>query len=247
VHSANEVNRLSGVLGHYPNLRKLAIQYIDTDTALDPLLVRGLSDLTLLEVRHILSVSSGPTILSRALHDRLLNATLNYHSSHLRSLALRCSMPLHPSTFRRVRDTVTRLRNIEFTGSIGIDLRSVLSEPQRWACADHLQHIRLAQCRGIHAAIFSNQLAAGIFGHPRTVRLAFCGDRSDQENLPRAPRWNIPSLELLELNNFTPWAMEYLGQIHTKVVRLKKTWHRGCGQLVEALKRRCDVSRGVGP
>jgi hypothetical protein len=116
------------------------------------------------------------------------------------------------------------------------DLLSVLSEPQRWACADYLQHIRLTWCQSIHAAIFSKQLAAGIFGHPRTVRLAFCDDHADQENLLRAPRWNIPSLELLEVNNFTPCAMEYLGQIHTEVVRLEGLSQWGYGVLVEALK-----------
>jgi hypothetical protein len=91
-------------------------------------------------------------------------------------------------------------------------------------------------CEGIHVAIFVNQLAAGIFGHPRTVQLASCGHYSDEENLPFAPKWTIPRLELLELDPFAPWEIKYLGQIYAEIICMDRTWQWGSEGLVEALK-----------
>jgi hypothetical protein len=231
------------VVGHCRSLKKLTIEHQEHDTASCSLLVQALSTLTQLEALHILctyhDIWSGLTSyhhVSSTLNHRLLNAILDHHRSRLRSLSLNGWTPLHASTYRKIRDTATHLREIDIRRDIGVELRSVLAEPQRWACADHLQHIRLVHCQGVHAAIFSNQLAAGIFGHPRTVYLSRCGDDSDQEDLPRAPKWNIPRLELLELDHFSPWEMNYLGQIHTRVVRMNRTWQHGCEQLTEALK-----------
>jgi hypothetical protein len=233
----------SAVLGHCRSLRKLTIQHQDHNTASYSLLVQALSTLTQLEALHILGseydVHSSLTSshhISSTLNHRLLNTVFDHHCSRLRSLSLKCLTPLHASTYRKIRDTATHLREIDITRVIDVKLRSVLAEPQRWACAGHLQHIHLAWCEGVHAAIFSNQLAAGVFGHPRTVSLAVCGDDSDQEDLPRAPKWNIPRLELLELHYFAPWEMNYLGQIHTQVARMNQTWQHGCEQLIEALK-----------
>jgi hypothetical protein len=232
----------SAVLGHCRSLKKLTIEYEDHDTASYSLLVQALSTLTQLEALHILRseyyVYSSLTSyhISSALNHRLLNAIVDHHCSRLRSLSLNSLTPLHASTYRKIRDTATHLREIYVTRDIDVELRSVLAEPQRWACAGHLQHIRLVDCQGVHAAIFSNQLAAGIFGHPRTVYLSACGDNSDQEDLPRAPKWNIPRLELLQLDHFALWEMNYLGQIHTQVVRINQTWQHGCEQLIEALK-----------
>lgn len=231
----------SGVLGYCLNLRKLAIEYNDSDITLHHLLAVALSGFTRLETLHILgskdfAYSDFYHHYSPIVHHNLLSTALDHYSSHLRSLSLRSLIPLHPLTFRRVRDTVTHLREIDFTRCIGVELRSALAEPQRWACADHLQHIRLVRCEGVHAAIFANQLAAGIFGHPRTVRLAICGDFADLENLPFAPKWVVPRLELLELDHFAPWEMKYLGQIHAEIVRMDRTWQWGYEVLVTALK-----------
>jgi len=232
---------LSSVLGHCLNVRKLSVKHEDRYTTVHPYLVLALPNFTRLETLHIMG-SGGYLFFSHyvnnglTVHDHLLNAVLDHHSSRLRYLSLSCLESLHPSIFCRVRDTATHLREIDSTRTIGVQLRSVLAEPQRWACADHLQHIRLAWCQGVHAAIFSNQLAAGVFGHPRTVRLAICGDDSDQEDLPRAPKWTIPRLKLLELDHFAPWEMRYLGQIHAEVVRMDRTWQRGRKLLVEVLK-----------
>ena len=229
---------LSSVLGHCLNVRKLSIDHKVRYTTVHPCLVLALPGFTQLEALHIMGGEDylffSPNELS--VHDHLLNSVLDHHSSRLRYLSVSCLESLHPSTFCRVRDTTTHLREIDFTRSIGEQLHSVLAEPQRWACADHLQHIRLVCCRGVHAAIFSIQLAAGVFGHPRTVCLAICGNNSDPEDLPRAPKWTIPRLELLELDYFLPWEMRYLGQIHAEVVRMDRTWTYGCELLVEVLK-----------
>jgi len=116
---------------------------------------------------------------------------------------------------------------LELCQALDIGLQCSLAESRTWACAAHLQSLTFIQCSGLHANIFIQMLASGVFGHPQKVSLTECGNMSDDRK-PLGPiEWTIPALDTLELNCFAAWEMEHLQLLHARKLFLSLVWTQG--------------------
>lgn len=96
------------------------------------------------------------------------------------------------------------------------------------ACAIHLQSLTFVRCGGLHANIFTPNLASGIFSHHQNVTLAVCGDPSDDTKTRPGPiAWRIPPLDIFKLEHCETWEMEHLQLVHAKKVFLSLVWRQG--------------------
>ena len=142
----------------------------------------------------------------------------------LRSLEVYGYKALEGGGFASLIHDAPRLIELKLCGVLHVGLRNSLSESQTWACATHLQILTFVQCSGLHAGIFTQKLASGVFGHPQKVTLEVCGDPSDDREPPRPVEWTIPPLDIFELDNFAAWEMEHLQLVHAKKVFLSRVW-----------------------
>ena len=231
------------VLGHCGNVRRLTI-FHDKDNMSDPRLlfdkIRGLSSL---QEIHIIDASESLELwedipvedASNYLAHRLLDVVLDAHASRLRTIVLFGVTPLTIGTFEKIQCSAPKLIRLEIIRGITVHHHESLANPAAWACAANLQHVSLTRCRGVHAAIFTRQLAAGAIGCLRTLRMSLCGDVNSDETLPGATKWTIPALEVLELDNFAEWEMRHFAMIHAKKVLLSCVWQSPVMREGEAL------------
>lgn len=237
------------VLDHCDAVRRLTIFHERDDTSKPQQLLDNIRNLSSLEEIHIIdadewldfwddiSVRDAPSHLAH----RLLDAVLDAHASRLRTITLFGVTPLTIATFEKIQRTTPKLNRLEFIRGLDVHHRESLAAPTAWACAANLQHVSLTRCRGAHAAIFTQQLAAGAIGRLRTLYMSICGARSDDETLPKpgATKWTIPPLEVLELDHFAAWEMHHFAMIHARKVFLSRVWKlagmRGAKALIMAM------------
>ena|SRR5258706_3155317 len=217
------------ILGHCHNVRCLSIFHERDNNSKLQLLFDNIRNLSLLEEIHIIDASEmgfwGAILASDApnhLAHRLLNAVLDAHASHIRTITLFGVNPLTIATFEKIQHATPKLYRLDISHGLSVHHREVLATPTPWACAANLQHVRLIRCRGVHAAIFTRQLAAGVIGHLRILYLSSCGTGLDDGTLPVATKWTIPALEVLELDCFAAWEMRYFAMIHVRKVFLSR-------------------------
>ena len=217
------------VLGHCKTVRCLTIFHERDNKSKFQLLFDNIRNLSSLEEIQIIGAGVmgfwSDTLVSVApnhLVHRLLDVILDAHASHLRTITLLGASPLTIATFEKIQHATPKLNRLEITHGLTIHHRESLATPTAWACAANLQHMHLIRCRGVHAAIFTRQLAAGAIGHLRTLYISFCGTGSDDETLPVATNWTIPALEVLELEHFAAWEMRHFAVIHVRKVILSR-------------------------
>ena len=214
------------ILGHCNTLRRLTIYNKGDNKSKLQLLFDNIRNLSSLEEIYIFGdgvigsrdqivVSDAPNHVAH----RLLDVVLDEHASHLRTISLTGLTPLTIATLEKIQHTTPKLNRFEIDYGLTVNHRESFSTPTAWACAANLQHVRFS-CGGVHAAIFTRQLAAGAIGHLRTLYMAFCGTESDDETLPVATKWTIPSLEVFELDHSAAWEIRYFAIIHARNVFL---------------------------
>ena len=152
---------------------------------------------------------------------------LQAHGSKLRSLKISGYGTLGNGGLTSLTHDASRLVELELYKGLHVGLRHSFVESGTWACAGHLQSLTFTNCGGLHAGIFTQKLASGVFGHPQRVSLAMCGDRSDDRKPPEAIEWTIPALDTFKLDQFAMWEMEHLQLIHARKVFLSRVWTRG--------------------
>jgi len=157
----------------------------------------------------------------------MLEPLLGSHGDRLRSLKVSGHGTLGIGCFEALTRDASRLVELELCHVLDVGLRRSLAESSTWACAAHLQSLTFIRCGGLHANIFTQKLASGVFGHPRKVSLAVCGNQSDDRKPPGPIEWTIPALDTLKLNHFATWEMEHLQLIHAKKVFLSRAWRQG--------------------
>ena len=219
------------ILGHCNTVRRLTIFHERDNKSKLQLLFDNIRNLTSLEEIHIIDAGEmgfcsqiGVSDVPNHLAHRLLDVILDAHASHLRTIILVGVIPLTIATFEKIQHATPKLNRLEIAHGLVAHHRESLAAPTAWACAANLQHVRLFRCSGVHAAIFTRQLAAGVIGHLRTLYVSFCGTGSDDEMLPVATNWTIPALEVLELDHFAAWEMRHLAIIHVTKVCLSRVF-----------------------
>ena len=219
------------VLGHCDNVRCLSIFHEQDDRSEPKLLFDKIRDLSALEEIHIINADERPDFWGGSSDDapnhlahRLLDVVLDAHASRLRTIVLFGVTPITIGTFEKIQYTVPKLNRLEVISGIVRHHRESLASPAAWTCAANLQHVSLTRCWGVHAAIFTRQLAAGAIGCLRTLHMSICGEPIDDTTLPGATKWTIPALEVLELDYCTGWEMHHFAMIHAKGVFLSRVW-----------------------
>jgi hypothetical protein len=149
---------------------------------------------------------------------------LEIHGATLRSLKILRYGMFGPGGFASLIHDASQLVELDIHHALHSGLRRSLAESGTWACARHLQSLTFVRCGGLHAGIFTQKLASGVFGHPRKVSLQKCGDPSDDRKPPEVIKWTIPALDTFELDHFSMWEMEHLQLIHAKKVFLSRVW-----------------------
>ena len=227
------------LLQNAPNLRRLSVWLSRGDVEPHTQILDALAHIRTLEDVIIGDVNYGEhsplleyDLVPSTFNHRFLNHILDHHAQRLRTLILSSTNPIHETTFRKLRETTPQLRRFECTRAITIDTRAAFTEPQRWACADRLEHLYFRRC-GIHAATIARHLAMGVFGKLRSLHMVMCGDGSDDSTEPVGTAWSIPPLERVEVEHFTNWEMDKLRTIHTKKVYVARDW-TGRSQCVDA-------------
>ena len=156
----------------------------------------------------------------------MLEPLLGSHGDKLRSLKVSGYGTLRSGGFASLIRDASRLVELELHYVLDVGLRRSLAESSTWACAAHLQSLTFIRCGGLHANIFTHKLASGVFGHPKKVSLAMCGDASDDKRPPGPIEWTIPALDTFKLDHFATWEMEHLQLIHAKKVFLCRVWRQ---------------------
>jgi hypothetical protein len=234
---------LAQIVGHSPALRQITLLHREQENVDLPLFITALSNLSSLEDLRLVDQGyrvgircGGP---SNFFQGRCLNTILDSHGSKLRSLSLFGDRFFTEETFAKIRDKAGLLQRFRIVQGISVGLRDALACTSTWACAPYLQHIELHRCGGVHAAIFTHQLAAGIFGHPKSLYLSMCGAVSDDVTRPIATKWTIPRLEIVQFEYFAEWEMRHFAIIHTKKAFLSSVWRHALNgeyaRTVEAL------------
>ncbi len=160
---------------------------------------------------------------------------LQVHGNKLRSLKISGHGMLANGGFASLTHDASRLVELELDKVLHVGLRHLFAESRTWACAGHLQSLTFIQCGGLHANIFTQKLASGVFGHPQRVSMAICGDPSDDRKSPGPIEWTIPALDTFELDHFATWEMEHLQLIHAKKVFLSRVWRQGPGGMYKTV------------
>ena len=152
---------------------------------------------------------------------------LQIHGNKLRSLKILGYGTLGNGGFASLTHDASRLVELELHDVLHVGLRHLFAESSAWACAGHLQSLTFFHCGGLHAGIFTQKLASGVFGHPQRVSLTACGDGSDNPKPPEAIEWTIPALDTFKLDQFAMWETEHLQLIHARKVFLSRVWRQG--------------------
>jgi hypothetical protein len=157
----------------------------------------------------------------------MFKSLLESHEAKLRSLKISGYGTFGDGGFASLIHDASRLVELYIHHALHVGLRQSLAESSTWACARHLQSLTFVRCGGLHAGIFTQKLASGVFGHPRKVSLRVCGNLSDDTKPPEVIEWTIPALDTFELEHFATWEMEHLQLIHAKKVFLSRVWRQG--------------------
>jgi len=220
---------LAEVVNRCPDMRSLTIHHFGGDK-LDS--VQLLAALKALPALAELCFNEWPNfrweaVTSEDVVHTMFKPLLEAHGDKLRSLKISGYKMLGDGGFTSLTHDATRLVELELYKVLHVGLRHLLAGSRAWACAGHLQSLTFTRCGGLHANIFTQKLASGVFGHPRRVSLAICGDPSDDRKPPGAIEWTIPALDTFELDHFATWEMEHLQLIHAKKVFLSRVWRQG--------------------
>jgi len=216
---------LTAVLERTVHLRQITLHYASTDTRAHRQLLSAISRLNALEHVRIRELDHQgyslryETVQSTFYH-RLLNHILDYHSLRLRVLLVSGSAPMHESTFLKLRDTASQLRELSISRCLTIETRSAFADPQRWACAGRLEYLLIKQC-AIHSATIARQIGAGVFGPLRKVHIVGCRDMSGDSLESAATVWTIPPLKWVQVDQFNDLEISRLRSIHAKKVYMR--------------------------
>ena len=218
---------LAEIVKKCSDLRHITISYYIEDKSDRVLLLAAFKVLPALTTLRLTELSDGywPRRISNedSLMHKIFISVLESHRS-LRSLEVNGYKTLECGGFASLIHDAPRLIELKLCDALHVGLRNSLSESQTWACATHLQVLTFVQCSGLHAGIFTQKLASGVFGHPQKVTLEACGDPSDDREPPSPVTWTIPPLDIFELDNCEAWEMEHLQLVHAKKVFLSRVW-----------------------
>lgn len=210
------------ILKHAPHLRFLKLFYAHNDITYHPILQDALAEVNELEAVEFWEGDDAQPmkkILTEALtpRDNILRVVLLYHSTSLRSLAIRGRIVLTDDLYRSLRENACKLHTLELRRALPIDS---FAEPVTWSCAPCLRHLRLYLCSP-HIAHTVTALMRGCLGlELETVTLWMNGAKSDGTDLrpPANLGWAGAQLEKLDLDHFLPWEMECFSPIPTKIL-----------------------------
>jgi len=212
---------LTTILERTVHLRKITLHYTSTDTRAHRQLLSAISRLSALEdvrIRELDYQGYPPRYetVQSTFHHRLLNHILDYHSQRLCVLVVGGRTPMHESTFLKLRDTASQLRQLSIT-SLTIETRGAFADPQRWACAGRLEYLFISQC-AINFATLARHIGAGVFGPLRTFYIVGCGENSGDSLELAATVWTIPPLDWVQVVEVNELEMSGLRSIHAKKV-----------------------------
>lgn len=218
---------LAKLVNRCPNLRHLTIDHYREDKSDAVLLLaafKTLPALTDLSLHESSKYYRGRGVSNEdSFVHKMFKPILESHRN-LRSLKVSGFGALERGGLAALMHDAPQLVELELCNVLHVGLRNPLAESATWACARHLQSLAFIRCGGLHAGIFAQKLASGVFGHPQKVTLAVCGSTSDDRKLPGPVVWTIPALDILELDHFAMWEMEHLQLVHAKKVFLSRVW-----------------------
>ena len=220
---------LAEIVNRCPDLRCLTIHHYSRYNLDSVQLLAALKALpALAEIRFKELPSFGwESVRSEDATHTILKPLLQVQGNKLRSLKILGYGTLGNGGFASLTHDASRLVELELEQVLHVGLRHLFAESRTWACAGHLQSLTFTQCGGLHANIFTQKLASGVFGHPQRVSLVMCGNPSDDRKPPEAIEWTIPALDTFELDHFATWEMEHLQLIHARKVFLSRVWRQG--------------------
>ena len=230
---------LAEIVNRCSNLRCLTIHHYSGNKLNSVQLLAALEALPALAELRFKGLSSfrwGIVKREDATHT-MFKPLLQVHGNKLRSLKILGGGLLGNGGFASLTHDASRLVELELHDVLHVELRHLFAESGTWACAGHLQSLTFTNCGGVHANLFTQNLASGVFGHPQRVSLAVCGDPSDDTKPPEAIDWTIPALDTFELDHFATWEMEHLQLIHARKVFLSRVWRQGPGGMYKTVIR----------
>jgi len=208
------------ILKHAPHLRFLKLFYAHNDISTHPTLYDALAGVNELEaVEFWEGDDARPMMIGEAPtpRDDILRILLSYHSTTLRSVAIRGRIILPDKLYCSLRDSACKLHTLEIRRALPSDS---LTKPVVWSCAPYLRHLRLYLCSP-HVAHTVTTLMRGCLGlNLETVALWMNGAESDWTDLrpPANLTWAGARLEKLDLDHFLPWEMECFPPILTRTL-----------------------------
>jgi len=231
---------LTTILERAVHLQKISLYPCSTDTRAHSRLLSAISKLSFLKevsIRELDHPRYPPRYgnVQSTFHHRLLNHILDYHSQRLRVLEVCGSTPMHESTFLKLRDTASQLRQLELNQCLTVETRGAFADPQRWACAGRLEYLYIRRC-AIHPATITRHIGAGLFGPLRVFHIIGGKENSGTPPESAATVWTIPPLNWVEVAQFNDLEMSRLMCIRTKGVHMRMVWG-GRPQCIEAFRR----------
>jgi len=127
---------------------------------------------------------------------------------------------MHESTFLKLRDTASQLRQLSLSHCLTIEARGAFADPRRWACAGRLEYLYIGEC-AIHSATIARHIGAGVFGPLRRVYIVGCWGNSGDSLELAATVWTIPPLDWVLVDEVNELEMSRLSSIHAKKVYMK--------------------------
>jgi len=216
---------LTTILECTVHLRQIFLRYTSTDTRAHRQLLNAISNLTALEDVSIWKFDYPPhcppyDTVQSTFHHRLLNHVLDCHSQRLRELVVSGRTPMHESTFLKLRDTASQLRQLTISRCLTIETQGAFADPQRWACAGRLEYLSIEEC-AIHSATIVQQIGAGVFGPLHTFHIVECWENSDDSLESASTVWTIPPLSRLHIDQLNNLGMSRLRDIRAKKVYMR--------------------------
>jgi hypothetical protein len=154
-----------------------------------------------------------------------LRTVLETHANRITSLCLSTVLPLHCSTYVKIRDETPNLRLATFAGNIDEALEDKFEAPIPWASGktNSLKRLTFLSCH-LHCGRFARNVLCGVYGtRLESTTLMACGTPDD--NVLDVPRTSTPvhgSIDSLRLDHFDPWELSAMSLIPVRDLSLTR-------------------------
>lgn len=254
--SDDKVLPLYGLLSQFPNTRALTVIHDREDLASHTALQCALDKFPELEcvTVQVKDYNPGFTHLphpnvdsSATFFHHFLQAVLNVHASHIRSLHLHTLLPLHPDIYLQIRDGMPSLQSITFAGNIDMDLRGRFEEPTPWASGKTgaLKDFTLSRCE-IHSMYFTRNILSGVYGtHLKSMRIISCGADDIEESYTMPAFTLVPiSIDNLHLHHPLAWELSVMAFIPVRDMSITRPHPQAFVELPNLLEERLPNTDG---